>query len=561
MTNHPHPARTGAPWNGDAASIPLISHVPFTGPMARVAAGGIQTTDEAAWLEVSPEMLEDLAFRAVREASYYLRPDHLSGLSAILQDPAATSNDQFVAHDLLSNAVVSSREVLPMCQDTGTIIIHARRGHRIITDGRDAAAFSRGVERAFSALDLRLSQLAPLTTWREQNTGSNLPAQIHIELSEGASYELLVLAKGGGSANKTALYQETRALLEPDRMIDFLTAKISDIGTSACPPYHVAVVIGGTSAEEALTTAKLASAHHLDHLPEAADGSSWSLRDRALEDELLSRTRDIGFGAQFGGKYFCHDVRAIRMPRHNGSLPVAIAVSCSADRQVECRIDAEGTWIEELEHHPEALMPSETPRRGQARQIDLDQSMDQILTDLQRCDLGERVSLSGTLIVARDLVHAELRAALERGEDLPSWFTENAVYYAGPSQTPEGYATGSFGPTTAGRMDPYVPLLQRGGGSMVMLAKGNRSEDVARACGENGGFYLGTVGGPAARLAEECIVDSRVIAYEQFGMEAARAITVRDLPAFIVIDDKGQDFYASVGRANLGPTIGRRPGA
>ncbi|MEV4902876.1 fumarate hydratase [Citricoccus sp. NPDC055426] len=536
--------------------IPLVSHQRFAGTVDRIGQGStsVKVADQA-WNRIAGKQLEDLAFRAVREISHYLRPDHLASLRGILDDAEASANDHFVALDLLSNAVVSSREVLPMCQDTGTIIVHARRGHRVITDGKDRQWIARGVQRAFADLDLRYSQLHPLTTWTEENTGTNLPAQIHIELEEGSDYELLIMAKGGGSANKSFLFQQNRSVLDPERMLDFLREKIAEIGTSACPPYHLAVVIGGTSAEECLTTAKLASAHHLDHLPTKPGPQSWSLRDPDFEQELLRMTRELGFGAQFGGRYFCHDVRVIRMPRHNGSLPIAVAVSCSADRQIECRIDADGAWIERLEHQPEKYLPSDRHRNGQARNINLDQPMDSLLAELAECELGERLSLNGTLVVARDLVHAELRSLIERGEELPDWFKNHPVYYAGPSRTPEGYATGSFGPTTAGRMDSYVPIFQPLGGSMITLAKGNRSADVAASCGEHGGFYLGTVGGPAARLAQDCIVDSRVIDFEDFGMEAARAITVKDLPAFVVINDHGDDFYQRARKASLGARI------
>lgn len=541
------------------AAIPLLKRARFSGPMDKI--GHSSTTaqvEDEKWRRISGEQLEELAFRTVKEISYYLRPDHLSGLRSILDDPDASANDQFVAHDLLSNAVISSRELLPMCQDTGTIIIHAQRGHQIITDGRDHEWISRGVERAFSQFDLRHSQLRPLDTWTEENTGTNLPAQVHIELAEGSDYEFLVMAKGGGSANKSFVFQQTRAMLDPQRMLDFLREKITEIGTSACPPYHLAVVIGGTSAEECLTTAKLASAHHLDHLPTTPGQNSWSLRDPEFEERLLELTRHIGFGAQFGGKYFCHDVRVVRMPRHNGSLPVAIAVSCSADRQIEARIDADGTWLERLEHYPERFLSGKKDRTGRARQINLDQPMPDLLAELATCELGERLSLSGTLVVARDLVHAELRDRVARGEKLPDWFVQHPIYYAGPSKKPDGYATGSFGPTTAGRMDTYIPQMQQLGGALVTLAKGNRSAEVANSCKQSGGFYLGTVGGPAARLAEDCIVDSHIIDFEEFGMEAARAITVHELPAFVVINNKGADFYQRATQTSFGPTIPRR---
>lgn len=539
-----------------SAATPLLGHARFAGSMDRIGYGGqaIQLEGET-WRRITAEQLEDLAFRAVKEVSYYLRPAHLSSLRSILDDSDASDNDRFVAHDLLSNAVVASREVLPMCQDTGTIIVQARRGNRVITDGRDQEWISRGVERAFAEMDLRYSQLRPLSTWTEDNTGTNLPAQIHIDLAEGEDYEFLILAKGGGSANKSFLFQQDRSILDPERMLEFLRKKVAEIGTSACPPYHLAVVIGGTSAEETLTTAKLASAHHLDHLPTSPDAGSWSLRDPQFEEKLLAMTRELGFGAQFGGKYFCHDVRVVRMPRHNGSLPIAVSVSCSADRQVEARIDAGGTWIESLEHHPERFLQGGRQRSDQARRINLDQPMTDLRAELSTCELGERVALNGTLVVARDLVHAELRARVERGEDLPAWFKDHPIYYAGPSRTPRGYATGSFGPTTAGRMDSYVPIFQPLGGSLVTLAKGNRSSEVAESCGANEGFHLGTVGGPAARLAEDCIIDSRVIDFDEFGMEAARAITVRDLPAFIVINDRGEDFYRRASRASLGSSI------
>lgn len=447
-----------------------------------------------------------------------------------------------------------------MCQDTGTAIVVAKRGHRVSTDGDDAEHLSRGIFNVFQDLNLRYSQMSPVSMWKEVNTGTNLPAQIEISLGKGLEYELLFMAKGGGSANKSFLYQETKAILDEDRMLDFLREKIESLGTAACPPYHLAIVVGGTSAEFALKTAKLASAHYLDTLPAGGTESGHGYRDQDFEKKVFDLTTQIGFGAQFGGKYFCHDVRVIRLPRHGGSLPIAMAVSCSADRQVLGRITPEGIFLEELERDPARFIPSsgleEITATDAAVHIDLNTSMDQIRQQLSLCQVSTRVSLTGTMIVARDIAHAEIRSRLERGEGLPQYLIDHPVYYAGPAKTPEGMPSGSFGPTTAGRMDGYVEDFQSLGGSLVMLAKGNRASSVAASCQRNGGFYLGSVGGPAARLAQDCIRSVEVIDYPELGMEAVFKIDVENFPAFVVIDDKGNDFFKKDNKTllTLGPT-------
>ncbi|GAA4283514.1 fumarate hydratase [Brevibacterium daeguense] len=524
-------------------------------PMRRLDIGGVSTAvaevagTEREFLTIAPSTFAELAATAFKEISHYLRSDHLTSLRSILDDPAASANDQFVALDLLKNAVVSAGEVLPMCQDTGTAIISAKRGPNVLTDGRDAEHLSRGIHSAFADLNLRYSQLAPLGLFEEQNTGTNLPAQIEIGLDPEEDYELLFMAKGGGSANKSFLYQETKSILDEQRMLDFLAEKISALGTAACPPYHLAVVIGGTSAEAALKTAKLASAHYIDDLPAAGDpATGHGIRDREFEEKVFELTQNLGFGAQFGGKYFCHDVRVIRLPRHNGSLPVALAVSCSADRQLVARISRDGVFIEQLEHDPARFLPAagtaEEIESGEVTRIDLDRPMDHIRAALSRRGVGDRLSLTGTMIVARDIAHARLREILERGEELPAYFRDHPVYYAGPAKTPEGMPSGSFGPTTASRMDTYVRGFQQTGASLVMLAKGNRSQQVTDSCAEFGGFYLGSVGGPAARLAADCIKDVEVLDMADLGMESVWRIRVEDFPAFIVVDDKGHDFFA-----------------
>lgn len=500
-------------------------------------------------LRVEPEVLTELTDTAMGDLAHLLRPSHLAGLRAILDDPEASPNDRFVATDLLRNACVAAGGVLPMCQDTGTAIVSGSRSASVLTDGDDHRRIAEGVHSAYARLNLRYSQMAPLTMWRETNTGTNLPAQIDIELEPGTdpSYRLLYLAKGGGSANKTFLFQETKALLNEDRMLEFLEARLRELGTSACPPYHLAVVVGGTSAEAALKTAKLASARHLDSLPDTGSPQGHGFRDRAFEERVLDLTRNIGYGAQFGGRYFCHDVRVVRLPRHGGSLPVAIAVSCSADRQAEAVITPDGVFLERLESDPARFLPEvETETLPESVRIDLDQPMESIRADLSGVPVGTRVSLTGTMIVARDIAHARIAADLERGRPLPGYLRDHPVYYAGPAKTPDGHPSGSFGPTTAGRMDRYVEALQRAGGSLVMLAKGNRSRGVVESCRAHGGFYLGSVGGPAARLASEHIRASAAIDHTDLGMEAVWRIRVEDFPAFVVIDDKGGDFYAPI---------------
>ncbi|MDP3972111.1 MAG: FumA C-terminus/TtdB family hydratase beta subunit, partial [Candidatus Nanopelagicales bacterium] len=494
-------------------------------------------------------------FEALHDIEHFLRPAHLSQLRRILDDPEASANDRFVALDLLRNANVAAGGVLPMCQDTGTAIISAKRGKGILTEGRDEEHLSRGVYDAFARLNLRYSQMAPVTMWEELNTGTNLPAQIEIyadtKNEHALSYEFLFMAKGGGSANKSYLFQETKAVLNPADLRSFLDEKLRALGTAACPPYHLAVVVGGTSAEYALRTAKYASAHYLDELPVGGGAAGHGYRDLELEAEILRQTREFGIGAQFGGKYFCHDVRVVRLPRHGASVPIAIAVSCSADRQARARITPEGVFLEQLERDPARFLPDHTVQpagadTAEATAIDLDQPMEAVRQQLSRLPVKSRVSLTGTMIVARDIAHARIKEQIDRGEPLPSYLRDHPVYYAGPAKTPPGMASGSFGPTTAGRMDSYVDQFQRAGGSFVMVAKGNRSPAVTKACRNNGGFYLGSIGGPAARLAAECITSVEVIDFPELGMEAVWRITVRDFPAFIVVDDKGNDFFANV---------------
>jgi fumarate hydratase class I len=516
---------------------------------------------EQRMVTITAEALENLAYEAFKEVNFFLRSDHLAQLRTIFDDEEASSNDRVVALDLLKNANIASGGVLPMCQDTGTALVYARRGHRISTDGKDQEYLSRGIARAYRELNLRYSQLAPLTTWEEVNTGTNLPAEIDISFCEGDSYEFLFMAKGGGSANKSFLFQETRAILEEDRMLEFLRGKIEAIGPAACPPYHLAVVIGGTSADYALKTAKLASTRFLDNLPPRGNGLGSGMRDREFERKVFEMTQTLGFGAQFGGKYFCHDVRVVRLPRHGGSLPIAIAVSCSADRQILGRITSEGVFLEELEHEPSKFLPDfeagETLPPNSSVSIDLNRPISEVRAELSNLSIGERVLLSGEIIVARDAAHAKWREMLEAGESLPDYTMDYPIYYAGPSKTPEGMPSGSFGPTTAGRMDSYVDLLQSRGASLITLAKGNRSSVVAQSCQEYGGFYLGTVGGPAALIAQDNIKKVELIDFPELGMEAVYRITVQNFPAFVVIDDKGNDFY-SHGR-KTGLKIGRRP--
>lgn len=502
------------------------------------------------FLEIAPEALRLLTYEAIKDISHLLRPAHLAQLASILKDPEASPNDRFVALDLLKNANVAAGGVLPMCQDTGTAIIMGKRGQQVLTSGQDEEHISHGVFDAYQNLNLRYSQLSPLSMWEERNTGTNLPAQIEIysdtHPGHELSYDFLFMAKGGGSANKSFLYQETTALLNPESLTRFLDEKLRSIGTAACPPYHLAIVIGGTSAEFAVKAAKLASAKYLDNMPVHGTPDGHGYRDLAMEAEVLEMTRGFGIGAQFGGKYFCHDVRVIRLPRHGASCPVAIAVSCSADRQAKAKITPEGVFLEELDREPAHYLPEVTDEHldDEVVRIDLNRPMAEIREELTKLPIRTRVSLSGPLVVARDLAHARIKTMLDRGEPMPEYMKNHAVYYAGPAKTPEGYASGSFGPTTAGRMDSYVDLFQKNGGSYVMLAKGNRSKAVTKACQDNGGFYLGSIGGPAAILAQDNIIKVEVLDFPELGMEAVWRIEVRDFPAFVVVDDKGNDFFA-----------------
>jgi fumarate hydratase class I len=521
------------------------------------------------FLQVDPEALRLLTETAMHDIAHYLRPAHLTQLRRIIDDPDASNNDKFVALDLLKNANIAAGGVLPMCQDTGTAIVMGKRGQHVLTEGTDERSIAKGVFDAYTRLNLRYSQMAPLTTWDEKNTGSNLPAQIELyaDTAPGheTAYKFLFMAKGGGSANKSFLYQETKAVLNPERMLAFLDEKLRSLGTAACPPYHLAIVIGGTSAEFALKTAKYASAKYLDELPRQGSMTAHGFRDTELEEQVLELTRGFGIGAQFGGKYFCHDVRVVRLPRHGASLPVAIAVSCSADRQALGKITPEGVFLEVLETDPARFLPDTTdahldsaPAEDVVR-IDLTRPMDEIRAELTKYPVKTRLSLSGPLVVARDIAHAKIKERLDAGDGMPQYLKDHAVYYAGPAKTPEGYASGSFGPTTAGRMDSYVEQFQAAGGSMVMLAKGNRSKQVTTACESHGGFYLGSIGGPAARLAQDCIKSVEVLEYPELGMEAVWKIEVEDFPAFIVVDDKGNDFFATT-TTPMATTIPRRAG-
>ena len=501
------------------------------------------------FLEVDPTALTRLSREAMRDISHLFRPGHLQQLADILRDPEASANDRFVALELLKNACVAAGGVLPSCQDTGTAIVMGKKGERVLTGGGDEAAIARGVFDAYRTGNLRYSQLAPLDTYREVNTGSNLPAQIEIHAAPGDAYKLLFMAKGGGSANKSFLYQETKALLNPRSLAAFLEDKVRSIGTAACPPYHLAVVIGGTSAEYTLKVAKLASARYLDTLPTSGNEHGRGFRDLALEAEVHEMTRRLGIGAQFGGKYFCHDVRVVRLPRHGASCPVGIAVSCSADRQALGKITRDGVYLEQLETDPARFLPEvdEVALRGDVVRLDLTRPMAEIRAELSRHPVRTRLALTGPMVVARDIAHAKIKERLDAGEAMPAYMREHVVYYAGPAKTPKGYASGSFGPTTAGRMDAYVDLFQSRGGSHVMLAKGNRSRAVTDACRQHGGFYLGSIGGPAARLAQDCIRKVEVLEYPELGMEAIWRIEVENFPAFIVVDDKGNDFFARLG--------------
>lgn len=556
-----------------------IESAPDDTPYRLLTTEGVRTVEAGGrtFLEVAPEALRLLTETAMHDIAHYLRPAHLAQLRRILDDPESSPNDRYVALDLLKNANVAGGGVLPMCQDTGTAIVMGKRGTQVLgVPGalRDEEAVSQGVFDAYTRLNLRYSQLAPLTMWEEKNTGCNLPAQIELyaDTTPGHenTYKFLFMAKGGGSANKSYLYQETKAVLNPESMLRFLDEKLRSLGTAACPPYHLAIVIGGTSAEYALKTAKYASAKYLDGLPTSGDATGHGFRDLDLELQVLRLTQQFGIGAQFGGKYFCHDVRVVRLPRHGASCPVAIAVSCSADRQALGKITADGVFLEQLEFDPAQYLPDTTHEHlGKAMEpgavdegavrIDLNRPMSEIRAELSKYPVKTRLSLTGPLVVARDIAHAKLKERLDAGEPLPQYLRDHAVYYAGPAKTPQGYASGSFGPTTAGRMDSYVEQFQAAGGSLVMLAKGNRSQAVTDACRKNGGFYLGSIGGPAARLAQDCIKHVEVLEYPELGMEAVWKIEVEDFPAFIVVDDKGNDFFAEVTKP-VALTISRRPG-
>ena len=497
-------------------------------------------------IKIDPEAIKLMTFEAFKDISHLLRPGHLQQLSNILSDPEASDNDRFVAYDLLKNANIAAGGVLPMCQDTGTAIVMAKKGQQIWTGGGDEAAISEGVLKTFTETNLRYSQVSPVDMFAESNTGNNLPAQIDIYADEGDAYKFLFIAKGGGSANKTFLFQETKALLNEDRMMAFVDEKMRTLGTAACPPYHLAFVIGGTSAELNLKTVKMASTKYYDELPTTGGPNGQAYRDIEWEERILKMSQDLGIGAQFGGKYFCHDVRVIRLPRHGASCPVGIGVSCSADRQMKGKITRDGVFLEQLETNPAKYLPEISTEQlgGDVVEIDLRRPMVEVLAELSKHPVKTRVSLTGTLIVARDIAHAKLKERIDSGEGLPQYMKDHPVYYAGPAKTPEGYASGSFGPTTAGRMDSYVDQFQAAGGSMIMLAKGNRSKAVTDACAKHGGFYLGSIGGPAARLALDCITKVDVLEYEELGMEAVWKIEIENFPAFIVVDDKGNDFFA-----------------
>jgi fumarate hydratase class I len=531
----------------------LLPLGPDDTPYRLLTTEGVATFDTPAgrFLRVDPDAITALTVAAMHDIAHFLRPSHLAQLRRVLDDPEASDNDRFVALDLLKNASIAAGGVLPMCQDTGTAIVKAKKGQFVFTGGGDEAAIARGVQQTYRTDNLRYSQLAPLTMYEEVNTGSNLPAEIKIAAVDGDTYSFLFIAKGGGSANKSYLFQETKALLNEETLLPWLFDKLQALGTAACPPYHLAVVIGGTSAEFAVETAKLASTHYLDSLPTAGSPAGHGFRDVELEAKVLALAQRTGIGAQFGGKYFCHDVRIIRLPRHGASCPVALAVSCSADRQAKGKITGEGVFLEELETDPARFLPEVTDHLDSgtpAVRIDLTRPMDDIRAELSRHPVRTRVMLTGPMVVARDIAHAKVKARLDAGEPMPAYLRDHCVYYAGPAKTPEGYVSGSFGPTTAGRMDSYVDQFQAAGGSLVMLAKGNRSRQVTEACARHGGFYLGSIGGPAARLALDNITKVEVLEYPELGMEAVWRIEVVDFPAFIVVDDKGNDFFDEVRR-------------
>jgi fumarate hydratase class I len=537
----------------------LLPLGPDATPYRRITTDHVSTFTAAGktFLAVEPAALTLLAEHAMRDIAHLLRPGHLAQLRKILDDPEASPNDRFVALDLLKNANIAAGGVLPMCQDTGTAIVMGKKGQYVIVDGGgDEPAIAKGIQKTYETSNLRYSQMAPLDMYTEKNTGTNLPAQIEIFSTDGDAYKLLFMAKGGGSANKSYLFQETKALLNPESLMSFLESKLRSLGTAACPPYHLAVVVGGTSAEHTLKTAKLASARYLDTLPTTGNAQGRGFRDLELEGKVLELAQKTGIGAQFGGKYFCHDVRVVRLPRHGASCPVGIAVSCSADRQALAKITKDGVFLEELEHDPAKYLPhpSHEDLDGDVVNVDLSRPMSEIRQLLSKHPIKTRLSLSGPMVVARDIAHAKIKERVDRGEGMPQYMKDFAVYYAGPAKTPAGYASGSFGPTTAGRMDAYVDQFQAAGGSMVMLAKGNRSPQVTAACQKHGGFYLGSIGGPAARLAKDCIKKVEVLEYEELGMEAVWKIDVVDFPAFIVVDDKGNDFFAGL----TGSAAGKR---
>jgi fumarate hydratase, class I len=494
-------------------------------------------------LKVAPEGLELLAREAITDVSFYLRPTHLQKLSDILQDPEASDNDRFVAHTMLLNQLISAEGELPTCQDTGTAIVMAKKGEDVYTGVNDAKHLSKGIFDTYSNKNLRYSMVVPFTMTEEKNTGTNLPAQIDIYAEQGSEYEFLFVTKGGGSGNKTFLYQQTKSLLNEESLSKFVREKIMDLGTSACPPYHLALVIGGTSAEATLTAVKKASAGYFDHLPTEGNDGGQAFRDLEWEEKITKICQEVGIGAQFGGKYFVHDVRVIRLPRHAASCPVGLGVSCSADRNIKAKINSDGIFLEELEKNPAKYLPKEAPHLQPAVDINLDRPMSEILAELSKYPVKTRLNLNGTLIVARDIAHAQLKQMIDEGKPMPEYFKNHPVYYAGPAKTPIGMASGSFGPTTAGRMDVYVDQFMSLGGSMIMLAKGNRSQAVTDACKKHGGFYLGSIGGPAAILAKDSIKSVELVDFEELGMEAVRKITVENFPAFIIVDDKGNDFF------------------
>ena len=529
---------------------PIFEFGPDETPYRKLTSDGVSTirVDGNEMLKVEPEVLREVARVAFDDVAHLLRPGHLAQLRKVIDDPESSQNDRFVALELLRNACIAAGRVLPGCQDTGTAIVMGHKGERVLTFGDDQVPLSQGVFDAYEQRNLRYSQMAPLDMYTEKNTGSNLPAQIEIYAEPGDEYELLFVAKGGGSANKTFLYQETKALLNPASLLRFVEAKLKTIGTAACPPYHLALVVGGTSAEFTLKTLKLATTKYLDRLPSSGNEHGRAFRDHAMEEQIFELARQIGVGAQFGGKYFAHDVRVIRLPRHGASCPVGLGVSCSADRQALAKVTREGVFLEQLEENPARFLPdvTESELPADVVRIDLSRPMPDILGELTKYPVATRLSLSGPMIVARDIAHAKLKERLDAGGELPAYARDHMVYYAGPAKRPEGRASGSFGPTTAGRMDSYVDLFQAHGGSMVMLAKGNRSAQVTEACKRHGGFYLGSIGGPAARLADHSIRKVDVLEYPELGMEAIWKIEVEDFPAFIVVDDKGNDFFAQL---------------